>query len=360
MSRRMSCIVAVTVGLAVAGLASLVGQPQVLTATGQGTARPDFALPRGLQTLTITVPPDNAMTTGRIALGKQLFFDTRLSRTKKMSCETCHVPEKGWTDGLALSPRFDGSMNTRHTPTMYGVAFYPDLYWDGRAKGLEAQIVAAWRSQMGGDPDAMAKELEAVPRYVEAFQKEYEGPPTGDRIVKALASYVRTIQAGNTPWDQAPQDSAEAAKTAIGRGFQVFSTSGCVLCHTPPLFSDAQFHNIGIGSDKPTPDMGRGKILADAAAKSNQPVTPDMERLMGAFKTPSLRGAALSGPYFHDGSAQTLDEAVDLMLKGGVDNKTKDVLLKPQTLTPAQRKDLMAFLAALTPDNSPYPRPTPW
>ena len=321
MSRRMSCVVAVILGLAVAGLASLVGQPQVLTAAGQ-TARPDFALPRGLQSLTITVPPDNAMTTGRIALGKQLFFDTRLSRTKKMSCETCHVPEKGWTDGLALSPRFDGSMNTRHTPTMYGVAFYPDLYWDGRAKGLEAQIVAAWRSQMGGDPDAMAKELEAVPQYVEAFQKEYEGPPTGDRIVKALASYVRTIHAGNTPWDQAPQDSAEAAKTAIGRGFQVFSTSGCVLCHTPPLFSDAQFHNIGIGSDKPTPDMGRGKILADAAAKSNQPVTPDMERLMGAFKTPSL--------------------------------------LKPQTLTPAQRKDLMAFLAALTPDNSPYPRPTPW
>ena len=103
MSRRMSCIVAVILGLAVAGLASLVGQPQVLTAAGQ-TARPDFALPRGLHSLTITIPSDNAMTTGRIALGKQLFFDTRLSRTKKMSCETCHVPEKGWTDGLALSP----------------------------------------------------------------------------------------------------------------------------------------------------------------------------------------------------------------------------------------------------------------
>ena len=73
------------------------------------------------------------------------------------------MPEKGWTDGLALSPRFDGSMNTRHTPTMYGVAFYPDLYWDGRAKGLEAQILAAWRSQMGGDPDAMAKELGSSP-----------------------------------------------------------------------------------------------------------------------------------------------------------------------------------------------------
>jgi cytochrome c peroxidase len=329
-----------------------------LTAAAQ--AKPAFTAPRGLQDLPIVTPPDNALTAGRIALGKQLFFDPRLSRTKKMSCETCHVPEKGWTDGLALSPRFDGSMNTRHSPTLYGAAFYPDLYWDGRAKGLETQIMAAWRAQMGADPDAIAKELEALPRYSEAFQKEYEGPPTGDRVVKALASFVRTIHAGDTPWDRAPQDAAAASKTAIGRGFQVFSTSGCVLCHAPALFSDAQFHNIGIGADKVPPDMGRGKILSDAAAKNNQPVTPDIERLMGAFKTPSLRGVALSGPYFHDGSAKTLEEAVDLMLKGGIDNKSKDVLLKPQALTAEQRKDLMAFLTALTPDNAPYPRPKPW
>ena len=269
------------------------------------------------------------------------------------------MPEKGWTDGLALSPRFDGSMNTRHTPTMYGVAFYPD------PTGMAGRRDSRRRSWRRGVVKWAAiptpwRRTEAVPRHVEAFQKEYEGPPTGDRIVKALASYVRTIHAGNTPWDRAPQDSAEAAKTAIGRGFQVFSTSGCVVCHTPPLFSDSQFHNVGIGSDKPTPDMGRGKILADAAAKSNQPVTPDMERLMGAFKNSEPPRRSAKRPYFHDRSVRTLDEAVDLMLKGGVDNKTRDVLLKPQTLTPAQRKDLMAFLAALTPDNSPYPRPKPW
>jgi cytochrome c peroxidase len=355
MNRRVVFAAALIFGI----LATVVlSRTYVLNATAQAKAA--FTPPQGLQNLPIATPADNALTAGRIALGKQLFFDTRLSRTQKMSCETCHVPEKGWTDGLALSPRFDGSMNTRHSPTLYGAAFYPDLYWDGRAKGLETQIMAAWRGQMGADPDAIAKELEALPRYREAFQKEYEGPPTGDRVVKALASFVRTIHAGDTPWDRAPQDAASAPKTAIGRGFQVFSTSGCVLCHTPALFSDAQFHNIGVGSDKPTPDMGRGKILADAAAKNNQPVTPDVERLMGAFKTPSLRGVALSGPYFHDGSAKTLDEAVDLMLKGGIDNKTKDVLLQPRTLTAEQRKDLMAFLAALTPDNKPYPRPQPW
>lgn len=355
MNRRVIVAAALIIGvLAVVGLS----RPYVLNAGAQ--ASKPFTPPRGLQNLPVVTPPDNALTEGRIALGKQLFFDLRLSRTQKMSCETCHVPEKGWTDGLALSPKFDGSMNTRHTPTLYGVAFYPDLYWDGRAKGLETQIMAAWRGQMGADPDAIAKALEALPRYREAFQKEYEGPPTGDRIVKALASFVRTIHAGDTPWDRAPQDAAAAAKTAIGRGFQVFTTSGCVVCHTPALFSDTQFHNIGVGSDKPAPDMGRGKILADAAAKNNQAVTPEIDRLMGAFKTPSLRGAALSGPYFHDGSVKTVDEAVDLMLKGGIDNKTKDVLLQPRTLTPEQRKDLMAFLTGLTPDNKPYPRPKPW
>jgi cytochrome c peroxidase len=355
MKCRVTCTVGLLLGVVVAALASL---PLALSAAGQaGPAA--FTPPRGLQDLKMAVPADNALT-GRIALGRQLFFDTRLSKTKTMSCETCHVPEKGWTDGLPLSPRFDGSMNTRHTPTLYGVAYYPDLYWDGRAKGLETQILAAWRSQMGADPDAMAKELEGIAAYRDAFQKEYEGPPTGDRIVKALASFVRTIQAGDTPWDQTPQDPGKPPTTPAGRGFQVFATSGCVLCHTPPLFADTLFHNIGIGANAEKPDMGRGRILADLATKNSQPITPDIERLMGAFKTPSLRGAALSGPYFHDGSVKTLDEAIDLMVKGGVDNKDKDVLLQPKTLTPEQRSDLGAFLQALTPDNKPYTRPKPY
>ena len=172
--------------------------------------------------------------------------------------------------------------------------------------------------------------------------------------MKALATFVRTIQAGDTPWDRAPQDPAAAPKTAVQRGFQVFGTSGCVQCHTPVLFTDLQFHNVGIGSDRPTPDMGRGRLLADAATKASQPVTPEIERLMGAFKTPSLRGVALSGPYFHDGSSKTLDEAVDIMLKGGIDNKTKDVLLQPRTLTAEQRRDLLCS-STRVPDNNPRP-----
>jgi cytochrome c peroxidase len=326
------------------------------SAAGQAGAA--FKPPRGLESMPIPVPADNPMTASRIALGKQLFFDMRLSRTKKMSCETCHVPEKGWTDGLSLSPRFDGSMNTRHTPTLYGVAYYPDLYWDGRAKGLEAQILAAWRSQMGADPDAIAKEVQEVPAYAKAFEAEFSGPATGDRIVKALSAFVRTIHAGDTAWDSTPQGEAELKKTAVGRGFLVFSeTAKCTLCHLPPLFSDTLFHNVGIGFDKPTPDLGRGKNLTDTAAKNNQPAPADAEKLTGAFKTPSLRGVALSGPYFHDGSAKTLEEAVDVMLNGGIKNPHLDEKLQKWSVTTAQRKELLTFLQALTPKNPKFERP---
>ena len=322
-----------------------------------GAEAPGFKPPRGLEDQELVVPADNPITAGKVQLGQQLFFDKRLSKTKAMSCETCHVPEKGWTDALPLSPKFDGSVNVRHTPTLYGVAFYPDLYWDGRAKGLEAQILAAWKGQMGADPDQIAKDIEAIPKYKEAFEKELGGPPTGDRIVKALATFVRTIHAGDTPWDKMEPKKRDASPA--GRGFEVFSkVAQCTLCHLPPLYSDTLFHNVGVGANNEKPDLGRGKFLADAAAKAGQPAPGDAETLQGAFKTPSLRGAALSGPYFHDGSVATLEAAVDFMLAGGTPNPHLDPKLKPARLSAKQRADLFEFLKSLTPSNAPYPRPT--
>jgi cytochrome c peroxidase len=316
-----------------------------------------YTAPRGLQDQEIATPADNPLTPGKIKLGEMLFFDKRLSKTKAMSCETCHVPEKGWTDQLPFSPKFDGSMNVRHTPSMYEVAYYPDLYWDGRAKGLEANVLAAWKGQLGGDPDAVSKELEAIPAYKAAFEAELGGPPTGDRIAKALASFVRTIHAGDTPWDR--MDAKAREKSEAGRGFEVFTkVAQCSLCHLPPVFSDGLFHNVGIGTDKEKPDLGRGKILADAAAKNNQPAPPEAETMTSAFKTPTLRGLTLTFPYFHDGRASTLEDAVDTMLKGGLANPHRDEKLKAQNLTAKQRAELLAFLKSLTPANKPYPRPT--
>ncbi len=305
-----------------------------------------FTPPRGLQDNPIPVPDDNTMTPGKIRLGEQLFFDKRLSKTRTMSCETCHVPEKGWTDGQKLSTKADGTVNTRHTPTLYEVAYAPELYWDGRAKGLEAQTLAAWKGQMSADPDAIAKDLEAIPVYKTTFEAELGGPPTGDRIVKALATFVRTIHAGDTPYDRLVTDRKAFEKSEIGKGFKVFSgeIARCTNCHLPPLFTDTLFHNVGIGSESEKPDPGRGK-------PTNDP------KMNGAFKTPSLRGVARSAPYFHDGRADTLEQAVDLMLGGGIKNANLDDKLTPAKLTPKQRTRLLAFLKALTPDTKPYPRP---
>ena len=325
---------------------------------GSGAAA-DFALPRGLQGATLIVSADNPMTPGKIRLGEQLFFDKRLSREGTHSCESCHVPEKGWTDGLALSPKFDGSMNTRHSPTLYGAGFYPLLYWDGRAPSLEAQILAAWKGQMGADPDAIAARVDALPGYQSQFMAEFGGGATGDRIVQALASFVRTLHAGDTDWDRHPQDETGLASSDVGQGFKVFTeVAKCSLCHAPPAFTDFDFHNVGIGFDTEKPDLGRGKHLTDAAAKAGTPAPAEAAKLSGAFKTPTLRGIGLTGPYFHDGRAGTLEEAVDLMLKGGVPNPGLDEKLKPATLTAQQREQLLAFLRALTPRSVPYARPT--
>jgi len=198
---------------------------------------------------------------------------------------------------------------------------------------------------------------EAIPAYKAAFEKELGGPPTAASVVKALATFVRTIHAGNTPWDR--MSAKDQEKGAVGRGFHVFSkVAQCTLCHLPPVFSDGLFHNVGVGTAAEKPDLGRGKILADAAAKANQPAPADAATLQSAFKTPTLRGAALSGPYFHDGSVKTLEEAVDKMIAGGTANAHLDEKLKPAKLSAKERGDLLAFLKSLTPDHKPYPRPT--
>src|SRR5262245_11811467 len=308
----------------------------------------------------MTVPPDNPVTPEKAALGKQLFFDTRLSKTGMMSCETCHVPEKGWTDGKALSTRFDGTVNTRHTPTLVNVGYYNQWYWDGRAPTLEAQVTAAWRGQMGGDPDAMAMTLNGIEGYKTAFQNVFGGPATGANIAQALAAFLRTIKSENSPWDRYERGDKTAVSQEVIDGFEVFSNTdkeNGTLCHLPPLYTDTLFHNIGVGFNKPMPDMGRGKILADAAKAANTE-NPEAAKLMGAFKTPTMRSVAESGPYFHDGSAATLEEAVDFVLKGGIPNPTLDEKLMARQISPEDRTKLLAFLRALSPEQTPYARPT--
>jgi cytochrome c peroxidase len=288
----------------------------------------------------IPAPENNTLTPEKVMLGKMLFFDKRLGKDGKWSCESCHYQEKGWTDGKQFSEKANGKTNGRHSPTLYNVAYANEWYWDGRKATLEAQILAAWTGQMGGDTAAVSKKLTAIPEYDAHFQRAFGGSANEERIVQALASFVRTLRAGPTPWDKYEKGDKEAVGEDAVRGQKLFvEKANCSKCHAPPLYSDYKYHNVGIGfgEDVEEPDMGRGKVT-------------EKPEDMGAFKTPSLRGVALHPPYFHDGSAASLEEAVDYMLSGGNANEHLAEELKKVTLTDEEKADLVAFLKALTPE----------
>ena len=302
--------------------------------------------PLGLASATLVASADNPLTAAKVELGKQLFFDARLSGTGKMSCASCHDPELAFTDGRAVSPKDDGVDNTRNSPTMYNVGYLERLYWDGRAKTLEGNVLAAWKAQMGGKPDEAASRLVAVPAYAKAFQDAFGAPPSEDTVVKALASFLRNLRSGDSAFDRWQAGQKDAIGEAARKGHDLFTgKAGCVVCHTPPLFTDRLFHNVGIGMQKEKPDVGAGgeKALNDATKT-------------GAFKTPTLRNVAKTAPYFHDGGTKTLAEAVKLMASGGLKNPHLDPLLLDRGLTDEELGQLVAFLETLT-GNQPWTAP---
>jgi cytochrome c peroxidase len=294
------------------------------------------------------VPSDNALTAEKVALGKQLFFDKRLSKDGSASCETCHVPEKGWTDGKAVSTKVDGKANSRHSPTLFNVAYNEAWYWDGRATTLEKQVEAAWKSQMGADPAAIAEAIKKVPGYTVQFRTIFNHDATPEAIVQSLASFVRTITSGDAPWDKYEGGDKKAVGEDAVRGFGLFrNKAGCAQCHAPPMFTDNGFHDVGIGYDKPEPDVGRGKISKN-----------DKEN--GAFKTPTIRSVTTHAPFFHDGRAGTVEDAVDYMLSGGIKDKNPnlDSKMKAVKLSAKERTDLLAFVKSLEAPATPFTRPT--
>lgn len=309
-------------------------------------AEPIPATPAPLPEL--KTPAENPLTPEKVALGKQLFFDKRLSKDGSASCETCHVPEKGWADGEKLSKKVDGNLNTRHSPTLWNVGYNDLYYWDGRSPTLEKQIEAAWKGQMSADPATIAAAIAKIPEYLVQFKTIYQSDPTGDNIVKSLAAFVRTIRSGGSAWDKFEAGDKDAVSESAKKGFEIFrNKAGCAACHAPPLYTNNGFHNTGVGFDKDVkePDLGRGKISKN-------------EKENGAFKTPTLRSATTHPPYFHDGRAATFEEAVDFMLAGGIDNPNRDDRLKkPVKLSKAERDDLLAFLKALEVKADGFERP---
>jgi len=280
---------------------------------------------------------DNPTTAEKVWLGYQLFFDKRLSKDGSMSCESCHHPELAWTSGKAVDPKVGGAMNKRNAPTMENVAYYQSFYWDGRSPTMEAVSAAAWKGQLGASPDEIAPKLNAVVAYRAQFQRAFKEDATGKNIAMALASFLRALKTGNAPWDKYEQGDKGAVGRTVQRGYRVFQNARCTLCHVPPLYTDSQFHNVGLGWEKPEADRDHGRMDATKDSKDD-----------GKFKTPTLRDVARTGPYFHDGSVKSLSEAIDYMVKGGTKNPNLDEKLKPAKLSARDRQALQAFLESLT------------
>lgn len=266
-------------------------------------------------------------------LGSSLFFDTRMSGSGKISCATCHQPELNWTDGKPKSIGHQGTLNKRNSPSIQNVWFYQKLFWDGRSYSLEDQAFAPINSE-----SEMHNEMGTLPRqlrkagYEKMFEAAYGDPHIdADRIAEALAVFQRTIVSRRSRFDEFLSGNKKALTDTELRGLHLFRIKArCMNCHNGPLFTDNQFHNTGLAGT----DNGHYQVS-------------HKDEDLGKFKTPILRDVTKTGPWLHSGQMSSLDSMI-LIYNEGKPMPNKDKLLKSLRLTKAERKDLLAFLHAIS------------
>ena len=296
-------------------------------------------------------PADNAPTPQRVELGKKLFFDPRLSGDGNMSCASCHNPLLGWSDSLPTGKGVKSMVLDRASPTIINTAYNSIQMWDGRKKSLEDQAMGPMEAtvEMNMDTQKLFKWLNGNEGYRAQFELAFPGKPIdADTLSKAIASFERTVISNSAPFDQWVAGNKDAMTPDQVQGFALFIDPGkanCASCHAGPNFTDNSFHNIGLASfGKDTPDMGRF---------AQRPVAS----LKGAFKTPTVREAANTAPYFHDGSAKTLDELMAFYAKGGVVKTNLSKSMKELPLTKEESAQLVVFIHALSSPAKPFVLP---
>jgi cytochrome c peroxidase len=273
-----------------------------------------IAIPPGLD-LYLPVPEDNQLTAEKIALGRQLFFDRRLSRDNSISCSSCHDPERAFSDGRAIAVGVFGRQGRRNAPALINRGYGRLFFWDGRVATLEEQVVKPIQDYNEMDltvPEAATR----------------TGLPAGE-ISRALASYVRSILSGDSPFDRFIGGDLSALSAEQQAGLQLFrGKANCVACHVGPNFTDERLHNTGVAwRDGKFTDLGAGQ---------------------GNFKTPTLREVARTAPYMHDGSIATLEDVIEYYDRGGNRNPGLDPELRPLHLSPAEKQQTVAFLRRLS------------
>jgi len=294
-------------------------------------------LPLGLQQQAAYVPDDNPLSPGKIVLGKQFFWDKRWSASGTVACVSCHPPDHGWSDPRQFSLNFEGKATPRHAPTIINRLFSDRQLWTGLRASLEDQA----RNDSNRTDERVVQHLGAVPAYQQEFRRVFGTDLNPEGVAKAIAAYVRTILSGNSPYDRFRAGTKQALSPPAQRGLALFAGKArCVICHTGFNFTDEGYHNIGVGMDKESPDLGRYTVTKSEADK-------------GAFKTPTLRDVAKRGPYMHDGSEKTLEQVVAFYNKGGHKNPWLAPEIQPLNLTAPEQADLVAFLRALTGEVAP-------
>lgn len=296
-------------------------------------------------------PEGNKPTEKRVALGKKLFFDPRLSADGNMSCATCHSPLFGWSDGLPTAKGFKSKLLGRASPTVVNTAFNWIQMWDGRARTLEDQALGPMISsdEMNIGASGALDFIKNNKEYAALFSAAYPDLEIGEKaLANAIASFERTVISNNSPFDKWVKGDEKALTKNEVNGFKVFSDpsrGNCAVCHSGANFTDNGFHNIGLASyGEENPDMGRYAI---------KPIRV----LKGAFKTPTIREISNTAPYFHDGSANTLEEVVDHYVTGGVVEADLSPNMKKLSITDKEKSDLIAFMRKLSEPAVPFVLP---
>jgi cytochrome c peroxidase len=308
---------------------------EVLTSGGWS-----MPLPLGLQASSAYIPDDNPMNADKIALGKLLYFDKRLSKDMTIACASCHNPFHGFADPSRTSSGVGLKLGGRNSPTVINRLFSAEQFWDGRAQDLELQSHGPLTNPVEmamGSNDEVVQRVQAIAGYKPLFVKAFGDDTIDlDRLGKAIAAFERTVVSGNSPYDRYQAGDKGALSVSAVRGMALFNgKANCKACHTGFNFTDETYQDVGVGMDKPKPDAGRFDVTKN-----------DDDR--GKFKTPTLRNVLQTAPYMHDGSEGTLAEVIDFYNRGGIANPNLSKEIKPLHLSVPEKQDLIAFLESLT------------
>lgn len=341
--------------LLVLGTGGAFGQPQPEQQSPAAPAAPpsptretvtsgsfSMTLPLGLQASAAYIPENNPLSKEKVALGRLLYFERRISKDKTLSCATCHLPYHGFAEPVATSEGVGGLFGKRNAPTVINRLFSKEQFWDGRATDLEEQahgpLINPVEMAMPSHVEVVAR-LKAIPGYPPLFQKAFGTPEiTMQRVAQAIASYERTVVSGGSPYDRFVAGDKDALSPAAQRGFALFAGRGnCLTCHAGFNFTDESYHNLGVGIGAKEPDLGRFLVTKVESEK-------------GAFKTPTLRNVTQTPPYMHDGSEPTLRAVVEFYNKGGNPNPQLAKEIKPLGFSERDIDDVVAFMESLTAD----------